>query len=81
MVTQEFIPRKFEALIDEHGYEDLGASGTTFPVQSLKKGKIYEEEDPSYIEGNRLGVIIDDNSCWWHYGTMSFNKRFKQVTI
>jgi hypothetical protein len=75
----KFIPRKFEALIDEFGYDDVGCSGETFKVQSLTKGDIYEEVDPSSIEGNRSGVVIDDNSCWWHYGTASFKERFKEI--
>ncbi len=77
---EKFIPRKFEALIDEHGEDDLGFSGITFTVQSLKKGEIYEESDPRCIEGNRRGVVIDNNGCWWHFGNDSFNKRFKEVS-
>lgn len=71
--------RKFEALIDEFGLDDIGMSGETFQVQSLMKGKIYKEQNPTSIDGHREGVIIDDNSCWWHYGTESFKKRFKEI--
>ena len=75
-----FIPRKFEALVDEYGLDDFGSSGYTFKVQSIKKGKIYEERNPNYISGHQKGVIIDDNCCWWHYGTSSFKSRFKEVS-
>ena len=73
--------RTFVALIDEFGLDDFGSSGGTFEVQSLKKGEIYTEADPRYIDGHESGVVIDDNSCWYHYGTTSFKKRFKEVTI
>ncbi len=74
-----FTPRKFEAIVDEFGLDDWPDFSGTFQVQSLKKGKIYTEKDPKYIDGNRSGVVIDDNSCWWHFGTDSFSKRFKQI--
>jgi hypothetical protein len=75
----KFIPRKFESLIDEFGLDDGGVASFTFEVQSLKKGKIYTERDPEYLEGKQKGVVIDDNSCWWHYGTKAFNLRFKEI--
>ena len=75
----EFKPRKFIALIDEFGLDDGGVASFTFEVQSLKKGEIYEESNPNSIQGNKRGVVIDDNSCWWHYGTKSFDKRFKEI--
>lgn len=78
---KEFKPRKFEALINEFALDDGGVASFTFKVQSLKKGKIYEERNPDYIEGHRRGVVIDDNCCWWHYGTEGFKKRFKEVEI
>lgn len=80
-MATEFIPRQFEALVDEYGLDDFGASGMTFQVQSLKKGKIYYEEDPRYISGHQKGVVIDDNGCWWYYGNNSFKQRFKEVTL
>jgi hypothetical protein len=52
-----FIPRKFEALVDEYGLDDFGLSGSTFKVQSIKKGKIYEESDPNYISGHQKGLL------------------------
>lgn len=79
MKKEEFKPRKFRALIDEYGLNDGGVASFTFKVQSLTKGKIYKERDPNYIEGNKRGVVVDDNSCWWHYGTESFKKRFEEV--
>lgn len=79
MKKEEFKPRKFEAIIDETGLDDGGVASFTFEVQSLKKGKIYLESNPNYIEGHQRGVVIDDNSCWWTYGTESFKKRFKEV--
>lgn len=75
----EFKPRKFVALVDEFGYDDGGVASFVFRVQSLTKGKIYFEEDPFYLEGNQKGVVIDDNACWHHYGTKSFNQKFKEV--
>lgn len=75
----EFVPRKFEALIDEFDFDDGGVASFTFKVQSLKKGKVYYESNPNYIQGNEEGVVIDDNSCWWHYGKKSFNERFKEI--
>jgi hypothetical protein len=75
----KFKPRKFKALIDEFGFDDCGVASGIFKVQSLKKDKIYEESDPDYISGNQTGVVIDDNSCWWHYGTESFKKRFEEI--
>ncbi len=77
--TERFIPRKFEAKIDEWGLDDFGYSGATFEVQSLKKGKIYYEQNPDYIDPHDSGVVIDDNSCWWRYGTSSFKERFKEI--
>lgn len=74
-----FKPRKFEALIDEFGLDDGGVASFTFQVQSLQKGKIYFEKNPEYITSKELGVVIDDNSCWWHYGTEEFKKRFKEI--
>ncbi len=75
----KFKPRKFRAKVDKYGLDDFGASGIVFEVQSLTKGKIYEEENPEYISGNRRGVVIDDNGCWWHYGDKSFNERFEEI--
>jgi hypothetical protein len=77
--TAEFKPRRFKALIDEFGYDDGGVASFTFRVQSLEKGKIYEESNPAFLEGHRSGVVIDDNSCWWHHGTEGFKKRFKEI--
>jgi hypothetical protein len=76
---EKFKPRRFKALIDEFGLDDGGVASFTFKVQSLKKGKIYKERNPEYISGHQRGVVIDDNSCWWHYGTEEFKKRFKEV--
>jgi len=74
-----FKPRKFKAKIDEFGLDDIGMSGLTFKVKSLTKNEIYEEMNPSSISGNKRGVVIDDNGCWWHYGDESFNKRFEEI--
>lgn len=78
-MNKEFKPRKFIALKDEFSLDDLGFSGITFEVQSLKKDKIYLESNPEYLSVKERGVVIDDNGCWWHYGTDSFNKRFKEI--
>jgi len=75
----EFIPRKFKAKIDEFGFDDFGMSGLTFKVQNLTKGNTYEEQDPEYLSSKQKGVVIDDNSCWWHYGSESFNNRFEEI--
>lgn len=76
---EKFKPRKFRALVDRYGLDDGGVASFTFEVQSLKKGKIYEERNPDYISGHRKGVVIDDNACWWHVGDESFKKTFKEV--
>jgi hypothetical protein len=78
-MSEEFKPRKFRAKKDEHGWDDGGVASFVFPVQSLYKGKIYEESNPEYISGHQRGVVIDDNSCWWHVGTKSFNERFEEI--
>lgn len=78
-MNKEFKPRKFIALKDEFGLDDLGYSGITFKVQSLRKDKIYLEHNPEFLSNKEKGVIIDDNGCWWHYGTTGFNERFKEI--
>lgn len=75
----KFVPRKFKAKIDEFGLDDGGVASFTFKVQSLTKDKIYYEENPEYIQGKAKGVVIDDNSCWWHYGTYEFMHRFEEI--
>lgn len=77
---QKFIPRKFRAKIDEFGLDDGGVASFTFEVQSLTKGKIYYESNPDYIQGHEKGVVIDDNACWWYFGTESFNRRFELIS-
>lgn len=47
--------KTYICLVDEWGLEDFGASGMTFEVQSLYKGKEYEM--------NEDGYIVDDNGC------------------
>lgn len=76
---EKFIPRKFRAKITEKALDDGGVASFTFEVISIKKDKIYEEENPKYLSTKQRGVVIDDNSCWWHYGTASFNQRFEEV--
>lgn len=75
----KFIPRKFRAKRDEFALDDGGVASFTFKVQSLTKGRIYVEMNPDYIQGHRSGVVIDDNACWWHFGTAAFNERFELV--
>lgn len=79
--------RKFEAIIDEHGLDDIGMSGLTFEVQSLKKGNTYNEH-MTWVEawdghgGKKQapsGYVIDDNGCWWEIGSASFKQRFKEI--
>lgn len=76
-----FIPRKFEALVDEFGKDDYGVASGTFDVQSIKKGKIYLEENPKFIDSQfgNTGVIIDDNACWHRVSDRGFSKKFKEV--
>lgn len=79
-IMEKFKPRRFEALVNEFGLDDIGLSGATFEVQSLTKGKVYEESNPKYLcPPNNYGVVIDDNSCWNHIGTPSFKLKFKEV--
>lgn len=77
--NQEPKQETLEALIDETSLDDVGFSGQTFTVKSLTKGKIYEEKNPQYLSTKESGVVIDDNSCWFHYGTDAFNQRFKEI--
>lgn len=65
----KFVPRKFKSKINESGKDDLGMSGITFSATSLVKDRIYEEQNPSCLSTGQKGVVIDDNGCWWHYGT------------
>lgn len=74
-----FKPRKFEAIIEDFGLDDGGVASFTFPVKNLRKGEIYYEADPRYIEGNERGVVIDNSGYWHHYGTESFKKMFKEI--
>lgn len=76
---EKFVPRKFRAKISETGLDDGGVASFTFRVASLEKDKIYEEQNPEYISTGQRGVVIDDNGCWWHYGTRSFNERFEEI--
>lgn len=77
----EFKPRKFKALINEFGLDDIGMSGRVFKVQSLKKDKVYFESNPNYISGHQKGIVIDDNGCWWIYGKSSFKERFEEIKL
>lgn len=57
---------KVRALVDETGLDDFGASGLTFPVQQLIKGKIYEQADTKYWTKdakNSPPFFVDDNGC------------------
>lgn len=58
--------RTFKALVDEKGMDDIGASGLTFEVDQLVKGKIYTQADErNYCEVNyvRKPFFVDDNGC------------------
>jgi len=58
--------RKFRALVDETGLDDIGFSGMTFVVQELKRGKIYTQADQRYYdEAGRTSApfFVDDNGC------------------
>lgn len=76
----KFKPRKFIALINEEGIDDIGMSGLTFKVESLRKGKIYEERNPEYLsKPYNHNVVIDDNGCWNHIGEGDFFRKFKEI--
>lgn len=79
IVNTDFIPRKFRAKINEFGLDDYPDFSGTFKVQSLKKDKVYEEQNPAYLDKHPVGVVVDDNGCWWHYGTSGFNERFEEI--
>ena len=75
----KFVPRAFEALIDENGFDDGGDFTFVFEVQALKKGKIYYEQDPEYLQDNQKNIVIDDNSIWYTIGKGDFFKKFKEI--
>lgn len=78
-MDKEFKPRVFRSKINQWGLDDGGVASFTFKVQSLKKGKLYYEKNPRYIEGHSLGVVIDDNSCWHHVKDKNFNELFEEI--
>lgn len=58
--------RKFISLVNETGVDDFGASGLTFRVDQLVKGKVYTQADQSnYDEHGRNSApfFVDDNGC------------------
>jgi len=58
--------RKFKSLINKKGLDDFGASGITFEVDQLVKGKIYTQADETnYCEVSykREPFFVDDNGC------------------
>lgn len=79
VVNGKFIPRLFKGKFNEKGLDDGGVASFVFEVDQLVKGRIYEEQNPEYLQGGAKGVVIDDNCCWWHFGTPSFHDRFELV--
>ena len=58
--------RKFKALVSEKGLDDFGASGITFEVDQLVKGKIYTQADQRFYDErgrNSKPFFVDDNGC------------------
>lgn len=58
--------RKFRALVDEKGLDDLGESGIVFKVDQLIKGKVYTQADERNYEKvsyKRKPFFVDDNGC------------------
>lgn len=58
--------RKFRALVNEKGKDDLGFSGITFEVDQLIEGNIYLEQDTTYWDQhakNSPPFFVDDNGC------------------
>jgi hypothetical protein len=58
--------RKFKALVNEFGLDDIGMSGITCTAKQLIKDKIYCEDDISRYSKNGyyknyLASFIDDN--------------------
>jgi hypothetical protein len=58
--------RKFKALVSETGLDDFGASGMTFRVDQLVKGRIYTQEDTTNWDAaakRSAPFFVDDNGC------------------
>jgi len=58
--------RRFKVLVSEKGLDDFGASGSTFLVDQLVEGKIYEQADQSRYDENGRNAqpfFVDDNGC------------------
>lgn len=79
VVNGKFVPRRFRGRFSEKGLDDGGVASFVFQVDQLVKDKIYYEQDPVSLERNPVGVVIDDNGCWWHFGCKSFNDRFELI--
>jgi hypothetical protein len=65
-MEEEIKLRKFRALSSERGFDDFGASGLTFEVDQLVKGRVYIEADRRrYDETGRNSkpFFVDDNGC------------------
>ena len=71
--------RKFRALISERGLDDFGASGLTFEVDQLIKGKIYIEEDQTFYDRLSLPFFVDDNGCARDIKHMLETKQVEEV--
>lgn len=74
--------RKFKALVNEKGLDDIGMSGLTFEVDQLVKGKIYTQADQRfYDEHGRKSkpFFIDDNGCSRDIECMIKNGKVKEI--
>jgi hypothetical protein len=74
--------RKFKALIQETGLDDIGMSGMTFICVSLEKNKIYTKADQSrYDYHGRCSppFFVDDTGCARDIAYMLRNKLVEEV--
>jgi len=79
--------RRFEALINQTGLDDFGASGLTFQVIEIEKGKIYEEywkwvdawDGKGGLKAVPSGYVIDDNGIWHNIESRHFTEKFKEI--
>lgn len=74
--------RKFRALINETGLDDLGFSGKVFKVDQLIRDKIYTQADQrNYDEHGRRSksFFVDDNGCSRNIDEMLESGKIEEV--
>lgn len=80
---KNMILRKFKALVSEKGLDDFGASGMTFEVDQLVKGKIYTQADQRFYDErgrNSAPFFVDDNGCSRDIASMLKSGKIVEIT-